>query len=328
MQAVSTDLVVVLGDGVAGCLAAIALKKRFSRVVLVGDGRSDPAGDFLMTVTPRWSDQLRALGVGQEWEEWSGKHRIQVQLSGWGSSSLSAATSLVPSQPRYLVSRGEVETFIRAQAESRGVEPCLRQESLARGAKVTIDATGRSAHFARRAGAKWRSHAPLLAHQMIVDRSQMPPNSMAVLSSDDGWWFAASAGGRATVMLMSSTRKASGLTAPQMPPALAELVGECRLGSPRLASMSWLERCSGDGWFAVGDAALAVDPICGAGLETAAATAKLLGQALDEGDEASRCFNDAMLGLIAEQRIARHRLYTQAAASHRGSSFWSRHAAV
>lgn len=324
----STDLVVVFGSGVAGCLAAIALKKRFSRVVLVGDGTSNSAGDFLMTVTPRWSEQLSALGVGPVWEEWSGKHQIQVQLSGWGSSSLSTATSLLPSQPRYLVSRGELETFIRVLAETLGVESCRRQESLTRGAKLTIDATGRSAHFARRAGAKWRSYAPLLAHPMTVGRSQMPPNSMAVLSSEDGWWFAASAGGRTTVMLMSSIRQTSTPTGPRLPSVLAEMVGDCRLGPPRLASMSWLERCSGEGWFAVGDAALAVDPICGAGLETAAATAGLLGLALDEVNDSSRYFNDAMLGLIAEQRIARHRLYTRAAAGHRESSFWSCHAIV
>ncbi|PBJ21310.1 hypothetical protein BSF44_36100 [Pseudomonas sp. ACN8] len=294
----------------------------------MGDGPSDPAGDFLMTVTPLWTDQLRALGVGREWEEWPGKHLIQTQLSGWGGSSIFAATSLVPSQPRYLVSRVEVETFIRAQAETRGVELCRRQENLARGAKLTVDATGRSAHFARRAGAEWCSYAPLLSHQMIVSRSQMPPNSIAVVSSDDGWWFAASAGGRTNVMFMSSTRQTSTPIAPGMPPELAELVSECRLGPPRLASMSWLEQCSGEGWFAVGDAALAVDPICGAGLETAAATAGLLDQILDKGEEASRCFNDAMLRLIAEQRIARHRLYTRAAAGHRGSSFWSCHATL
>lgn len=126
----------------------------------------------------------------------------------------------------------------------------------------------------------------------------------------------------------ADTRQASTPTAPRIPPTLAELVGECWLGPPRLASMSWLERCSGDGWFVVGDAALAISSICDAGLEAAVATAGLLDQALDEGDDASRCFNDAMFGLIAEQRIARHCLYTRAAASHLGGSFWSRHATL
>lgn len=315
---------IVVGAGISGCLAALSLRRVFDHVEMV-DAHKGVHVDFSMTIGHDFVDELRWLGLSELWDRWGGRSPLRAQLSAWGRSQVECEPDLIPSGPRYLVRRIELEKFLRQAAGEQGVKLRSEPELLSERC-IVIDASGRSSQLARRRQARRRTANTLVAMHGVGERGRLPLGCAVVQSDSEGWWFAARDRDNINVMYLSAREARAGCgasaVAPCQPRAFEELVGESRFRSARsLASMSWIETPSADNWFAVGEAVLALDPILGSGVEVAAQSARFLHDALCSQDPIS-LYNASMNSLIAKHRIARQRLYGRAAAFH-GGPFWA-----
>jgi flavin-dependent dehydrogenase len=172
-----------------------------------------------------------------------------------------------------------------------------REESLS--CRWMVDATGRSATCARARGAARQSEGALVAFhvQFAATRTGTDSDGRTVIeAAPDGWWY--------TMLLPAGGRTVAFLTDSDLVPPKALLAnshfmaridgtrhvreivrsngyvaaGPVR-GSP--AASSRLEAFSGPDWLAVGDAALAFDPLSSQGIFNAVYTGMRAGQALN-----------------------------------------------
>lgn len=286
--------------------------------------------DFPMTVGHGLVEELRELGLSGAWDAWGGRTSLNAQLSAWGTAEMKREIDIIPSEPRYLICRLQLEQFLRESVSRRGIQVRAQIEPDKEGT-VVVDATGRSGQIARRRGATRRAANRLVAMHGVSLSASLPDACAAVQSGQDGWWFAVGDRGKAAVMYLSTrgamSRQGEREHAPDQPLAFASLVGETQFHrNLSLAAMSWLETSSADNWFAVGESALALDPILGSGVDVAVQSARLLRDAVHAQDPHD-FYNSSMNKLVAKHRIARHRLYGRAAAWH-GGGFWAEHLQV
>jgi flavin-dependent dehydrogenase len=147
-------------------------------------------------------------------------------------------------------------------------------------AKVVVDATGRTASLATRLGGErlLLDHLVSIAAQ-LMGTDNPPEGYVMVETTPNGWWYSAPVpDGRLMAMLMTDSDLCGrdGLGSPLVWRSRLEAAAatHARSGSGRL---SWgprvvsavsqrLRRRHSRPWLAVGDAALAVDPISGSGV--------------------------------------------------------------
>jgi flavin-dependent dehydrogenase len=148
---------------------------------------------------------------------------------------------------------------------------------------VIVDATGRAATFSRLQGARTRAQDRQIAVVGFCEHAETSCGRSLVETSPSGWWYRAPIGGGRCVCMLVTDDDAL----PQSgKPALEhwwqeELAGTehvageggvCKLSSAllvRSARSQYLERAHGEGWLAVGDAALAFDPLASQGIAKA-----------------------------------------------------------
>jgi flavin-dependent dehydrogenase len=214
-------------------------------------------------------------------------------------------------------------------------------------ADLVIDATGRAGSIARRLGARriiFDQLVGIAAH--FADPGAGERCCTLVETTPDGWWYSAPvARDRSVVTLMTDGDLARARTLAAAP-AWGDALGRARLTRARFdgAKRSWgprtfsaasqrLLRGPADPtrWLAVGDAALAVDPISGSGvvraLRTAGAAARAALAALDGEHDALAAYED--------DRNRECTIYLYERASYYAmeqrwpvSPFWSRRAAA
>jgi flavin-dependent dehydrogenase len=170
-------------------------------------------------------------------------------------------------------------------------------------ARVLVDATGRRAQVARRLGAQRLLFDRLVGVAVVVTGVEASEQGrLLVEAAPEGWWYsaplpeAAGAGGRMMAMLMTDADLCGRLklsdpvrwrAALEAAPATRRRLGAARPDSaPRVhaAHSQRLRRSSTDApgpWLAVGDAALAVDPISGSGVPRALSTARAAADAIE-----------------------------------------------
>ena len=154
-------------------------------------------------------------------------------------------------------------------------------------AGLVVDASGRRAGFARRQGARQIRVGELVAvtawHAGAPGRPGAQP--LVVAAGGPGWWSLAATPGdgwaasffTAARLLRRSRLPGARWTAEAPPPAplvAKRLAGAAALGRQVFACWPQLTLpAAGPGWIAVGEAAVAFDPICGQGVARALATA-------------------------------------------------------
>jgi 2-polyprenyl-6-methoxyphenol hydroxylase-like FAD-dependent oxidoreductase len=201
-------------------------------------------------------------------------------------------------------------------------------------ARSIVDASGRSAYLARGQGARRINHGDLMAIVRWFDIGEAPPRGGAMLtveSSPYGWWSLSVVADRtlvATLYTSMSMAKAA-RAAPEVwferalgaTRRVARMVSTCRptLRATRVcrACPSRSSRLVGDGWIAIGDAAIAFDPLAGQGVALALETAF-------RAFEASRVdpswsllgadYRDALLSRFDAHLAGRARVYEEAGA--------------
>jgi flavin-dependent dehydrogenase len=159
-----------------------------------------------------------------------------------------------------------------------------------------IDATGRGAAVARPQGARRERHDRLVAiYAQLAAPDDDVDGVTRVASTPDGWWYSARVGAQRRVvafltdadLLDPALRSRAGFAAalaatgdrllPRQPSGADIALGPA--AAP--AHSARLEPVTGDGWLAVGDAAVAFDPLSSQGILNALVTGLLGATAVD-----------------------------------------------
>jgi flavin-dependent dehydrogenase len=292
---VETDVAVV-GGGPAGSIAALTLARAGVRVAIVdaGDGSSPRVGE---TVPPRFHREISSL---VEWTEAARELAVPAygNRSAWGSAEPDAQSFVArPHGHGLQLDRPRFDEFLLERATDAGAlvlrETEIRSVTHEHGGRVTlasmatrihagalVDATGRGALLARQLGARRQLHDRMVA---VVARHHGcrsdDEDYTQVESVRDGWWYTApQPDGGFVVAWMTDTDLVGSRTQlaarwprhiEAAPLTRARVEHGTPQGAPEIRSAA-IQRCRSTKtwvpWVAVGDAALAVDPLSTSGI--------------------------------------------------------------
>lgn len=311
--------VAIIGGGPAGSAAAITLSRAGRRVLLIekNDRSAFKVGESL---PPAITPLLRELGVFERFESDLHLISTGNE-SSWGDTSLQKTTVLrQPGLQGWHVDRAQFDAMLRdvAQESSALVREATRVTHFERegrkwrlslvgpdgpstpSAEWLIDCTGRRSWFARREKIKRRDYDSLTAFVMLFsedrDAAQRDEDSLTLVESvEEGWWYTARIpGSRRVVVYLTDIGTRSARIARRRE-GYGELLAETlhirrRLevysgveGAPLItpSNSSRLDRMTGAGWLAAGDAAASFDPLSSQGVLTAAYSGIRAGRSLD-----------------------------------------------
>jgi flavin-dependent dehydrogenase len=278
--------------------------------VLVDRGRHAPwkVGE---TLPPAAGAMLAGLGLTEAFRR-DGHVRSYGNLSAWGSPELAEHDFIFdPDGPGWHLDRRTFDDMLWAAALEAGADACTgRAVGWARAggrwelrlagsspsvpdaltADVVVDGTGRASWFGRAVGARRRVLDRLVGLAGLLEGGAGGEHDTRTLveAVEGGWWYSAPVPGDRLVavfmtdadLLAPTARTPAGWTA-----ALASTThtaarfdgrGALLVDGPRVvpASSSWLEPLAGPGWVAVGDAAVAHDPLSSLGISAALASGR------------------------------------------------------
>jgi flavin-dependent dehydrogenase len=311
--------VVIVGGGPAGCATGLALRDHAPalRVVLVEASAYDTPrlGETLPPLSRRL---LEHLGV---WEPFCRqRHRpVHGTSAAWGSAAPLDHDYLFSAQGSgWHLDRAAFDAMLAAEAEARGVT-VLRQTRVSRAereeegwrfrlrgggaltARFLVDATGASAAFARRCGARYVAADRLAGFARLFEEAPGNDPRTLVEAFSDGWWYTAGLPGGlriAACLTDSDLARRLRLAEPAQwsrhlaaTDSVSDLLRGARPRGPvvvRPTQSRRLEPAVGEGWLAVGDAASLFDPLSSQGilkgLRSGIFAAYAIGDLLARGD--------------------------------------------
>jgi flavin-dependent dehydrogenase len=227
--------------------------------------------------------------------------------------------------------------FVRRDADDE------RATKLELSARVVIDATGRNAQLARWVGARRQQLDHLVAVAVEVGGIDTTSEGYVMVeAAADGWWYTAPVpGDRMMAMLMTDGdlwRRAASASMPVWAGRLATAHYTHKRVAPGrpsdqlriVSAMSQRLERAGDPapWLAVGDAAVAVDPISGSGVVRALRTARSAASAtlacLELGDLQAIHAYEVERDREWQSYVYERSMYYALERRWSGSSFWRR----
>ena len=297
--------VVVVGGGPTGAVAARRLARAGVDVLVIDRPRPgrienaeilSPEGRQLLDAEGLWGTMPSAFAMpctmlGVAWEtpeaDWTSFlrhpygvawHLDRIRFDAWMLGEVEAAGATVVSGVVDRVQReadGWLVEFVASDDGSRGSAPRADVSKPSVRARVVIQATGRADRAVRLAPRERIDNLCLVIGTASPD--PIHTDALIVEAVEDGWWYSAPlvdgrlfAGWMTDFSLVSGGRyveaaRASLVTAPIHARRLADV----RL-SAMVSAAAWaMTPAAGTGWIALGDAALARDPIGGDGLTAA-----------------------------------------------------------
>ncbi len=367
-EALDAADVAIVGGGPAGAAAALTLLRYTARRVVVIERTRYEGWRVGETLSPGVAQQLQYLDAA---DILAGQEHLPAYgtAAAWGSTRLVSHDFLYTARgtgwhldrrrfDRALAARvvergGVLLTDASVVTESRrdGEWHLAVRSDQARGlqtvaARFVIDASGRSAGFARRQGARRRIDEPLFGLVGLCSfPGGAPRNSFTVVESCSlGWWYSVPlAAGRMVLALMTdpdvirrhrlqnleswwSQARASAHTNHRLTGAVPD-------GPPCVHSAfsQVLQPLAGDGWVSAGDAAAAFDPLSSMGIGYALASgiqaARAVEAALTGECDGIAAYASSVAAHYAAYRVRQRQYY---ALEHRwtDSAFWARRRAA
>jgi flavin-dependent dehydrogenase len=237
--------VAVVGGGPAGCTAAATACAEGLDVVLYAAGpspRMRPV-ESLPPGTAELVDEIFGAGAFRPEDHVP----AYANRSRWGSDELETADFVFnPFGHGWHVDRPAFDAALLEAVREMGVRVVGERITAPPQAGFVVDATGRSARIARWFGARRRRADRLVA--VFRETDGIADSATTVRASRNGWSY-------------TSPGISAFLTDADLLPRLPGRVTD--------ASTSWLDRLTGPGWAATGDAAVAFDPLSSQGIVTA-----------------------------------------------------------
>ncbi|BCU79719.1 tryptophan 7-halogenase [Luteolibacter sp. LG18] len=344
---------IIGGAGPAGLIAATTLSRAGGKVLLLDPQSSGrhKVGESVPGAMARLLAKLNLPPIGGP----GSPHRsVGGIVSHWAGELRTEDHLSKPEGGGWRLNRGAFEAelaqvaaavgVMRKPARVTGVERIngvWQMDTEAHGklaADFLIDATGRNAAIARRAGAR-QIHGPPLVAVWTIGRNtrETPPNRTFIESTAEGWWYAAYLpDGRPLTVFHTTPALAADLRAHPMR-WLEQLRATRHIAAQvdpeafyRMAlkvhdaRSCHLESPCGPGWAACGDAALAFDPLASQGIFNAMASADMVATAL-LGNTTLEHYQRTAEEVRSLYQRRRNPLYA-AAARHFGTPFWQLHA--
>jgi flavin-dependent dehydrogenase len=335
--------VVVVGAGPSGSSAALSLVREGMSVTMIGNGRrASWAGE---TLPPGAGDVM----AGVFGASILNKHqRAYAVNAAWESSHLHETDAMShPLGAGWLLDRLVFDAEVEQVACAAGVRFVHGQATLVKGhgrrwsitadshrmeANWLVDATGRPAHMARRLGARVLRSGRMLAYvcRMDADGSRVAATSLEATS--EGWWYTTPLprGGRVAAYITDvDLGHQSGSLTGWWLDRLAEtehIRGLVDCSAEITVTISdagtgYLNRCAGEGWVAVGDAAAHFDPLSSQGLLTGVLMGARVAQAIAHNKLEDWQVDYEMI--VAEHDMLRSHYYSLVD-RWADSTFWSR----
>lgn len=329
----------VAGGGPAGATTARCLARAGHRVLLA-DSTDSVAFKIGEGLPPAARTLLRDLDLWEGFVD-EGHLHCYGNVSVWGSPHQHCTDFVFdPNGHGWHLDRLRFDWFLRAAAGMEGVDVQektmvrhpVREDDVWRlelrsGQDLAhvectwlVDATGRRCAIARSQGAQRRVRDALVSlyaqFRAPGDGSRKDRDARTLIEAvPDGWWYTAllPSGQRVVAYMTDADLLRPVLHTPAGFLALLDVTHHIRAclakhdylldtqpcGAP--ARSSWLDLPVGDGWLAVGDAAIACDPLSSQGILTALYTGTIAGQALHKrlaGDMESLSRYQAQLSKI------------------------------
>ena len=305
--------VVVVGGGVAGTSAALALIRADVSVCVLErtDYSSWRPGETLSPVASaelqRWlapqqlaaAGSLVSYGLEAAWGTEEPHHHSFLQNPyglGWHVDRQRLDRELAQSAAAQGVTLRAGASVTRLERAGSGwrVRATTPEGAVELRCAALVDATGRAAQVARRCGVRRQTYDRLCSVSAVVDGPAGPDEQLLrVEATPVGWWYTAPVpGGRRVLTLLSDADvlerhqafRPAGWTA--LLSTTRHLTGplDALPAVPRLhvrrCETSRLESPVGAGWVAVGDAVATWDPLSSGGILKALQTGRAAGQAL------------------------------------------------
>ncbi|SDD09333.1 Dehydrogenase (flavoprotein) [Bradyrhizobium brasilense] len=287
--------VLVVGDGVAGCAAAIALGRLGLSTIILRTKGSRTDADLPETLAPAGrkllDDLLGCALTGKNFPP------ITTKISRWGNGAAEVASMLPASAAPSLLGKARLKSILLEMALSSGaaalktahIHKVERQSNIWRAsvhvggeeqallARFAIDASGRRAVLAQRLGCRRRILDSLVSFWIVGPGEAWPRHAVATATVSDGWLFCVgsksgnaaigffTAGSRCKAKPSADTILKRVETIPEMADLLRRVSDWKR--SPvltRNAATTWLEN-DGSDWIACGDALQTIDPVASSG---------------------------------------------------------------
>lgn len=311
MTQTKTDIL-ILGGGIAGCIAAISLVDRF-QVTLI-DKLPEPKDRIGESLAPAAQRILRELNLCQDLDAKTEQKLFRKNLgmqSYWGSNQVHMVDHFKnPDGLGLNLDRKEFEVYLRKVAEERGVE-CLWNAQFVKSkfeenswkvliksgaaeyqirTQFVIDATGRQSHFARHQGIQ-RSHFDQLIACWISLPNTLKNEMSTISSTQSGWWYSAVVPNNKRVISFQTDSDLFEKSTFKTLDSLLILAKENEQIQSILnqsdenailfhgvtaANSTKLNQTAGNKWVALGDAAISFDPLSSQGMFNAMACAMQL----------------------------------------------------
>ena len=344
----------IVGGGPAGCAVALRLVQQgYTPTILERSAfKTSRVGEALL---PAAEGLLRALDLWKRFEEEQFELSPGI-VSAWGSERLTQSSFLFqPFSIGWNLDRVRFDRMLLDVCRDRGccvvtstgptkISRTGKGWDVAFGSRTLqadwlVDATGRAASVATRLGAARIAKDHLMA---LVGYTDEPDEShcgtqLLVESVSNGWWYTAGLPDRRTVAAFLSDADMLPRHVDDRLEAWYEFMRETRhtiqrvrspgsCGPLRLvnANTSRLNQVAGDDWLAVGDAAIALDPLSGNGiiraLQTGIAAADVI---MAGGDRSSLKLYEQVVANIASNALVLSRTAYQKE-SRWDHPFWQR----
>lgn len=353
------ETVLIVGGGPAGLAAAIALARHhIAAVVVERTAYADVRiGEHL---SPAGVMTLRALGVGSHLRLDGHEPSAGVEAY-WGSDTAShidyfrhpAQRGVSLSRPRFdaelahacesagaTVLRGAALLHARASDAGWDVEISHDGKAQRLTAALIVDASGRGATFARRQGARVRAEDRQIAVACVAERAAGDRDARSTIETvETGWWYSAPIEPERRVLMLVTDDDLLPKDEDRVTWWLRELLRTTRLphgfgaeNKPRRlvlrsARSQRLDAMSGARWLAIGDAAMAFDPLSSQGIVKAfdhaqRAATSIAAYLAGEGHALARLASE-FEGEYADYR-GRRTSYYRMETRWRGAPFWQR----
>jgi flavin-dependent dehydrogenase len=299
--------VAIAGAGPAGSALALRLARAGARVALI-ERQRERAFRVGETLPPAIAPRLQRLGVWDRFLD-TRPRASDHMLSSWGSAELQSQSFIAqPHQHGWQIDRARFDAMLAQAAvdagavlqagcrvrdfdgsDAAGWRLQMQGGEAALHARWLVDASGRSARIAVRLGVERVRTDELIGIALRFtggDEGGAPRGPM-IEAVRDGWWYAARLpGGEELAVFMTDADLLQGAGDPT-DFALRRLGAAPHTGqrvrglSLRSRATVWpaasqrLVHAAGAGWLAVGDAALARDPLSSSGIDFALASAEL-----------------------------------------------------